>query len=301
MRQGICCLLSSALTALLWNVAQPAAESQDRSEDRQAIRAHIDSIFRAYIDGDRDTIQATHSETWRGFLSRSSSIVRGIDGYMRNADQALSQPTRMKGYQMTDFDVVFYDEIGVVSYIAKLDIGWKDFFPKIRVLDIYHERDGEWIQVASHTARHPDTVDEIHSLHFPIPEAWRNEVLSAREAVWHAYFQGDVTTLRKVLPPDTLVMSREAPPWVGSESVVNASRRFAEEGGRLLDLAFPETEIRLYGDVAVLYTTFEWKLEVDGEVLEESGRGTEIFVKRDGVWVNPGWHLETDARPSDGE
>ena len=45
-------------------------------------------------------------------------------------------------------------------------------------------------------------------------------------------------------------------------------------------------------DRAILYTLYEMDLEVGGETVTESGRGTEIFVRRDGEWVNSGWHLD---------
>ena len=53
-------------------VSGTQANSQaDRSAEAAAIRAHIESIFQAFIDGDVDKIYATHSEDWRGFLEGS--------------------------------------------------------------------------------------------------------------------------------------------------------------------------------------------------------------------------------------
>ena len=61
--------MSSILTLcfLCFFVAK-ASSSDDRAADAAAIRAHIESIFQAFIDGDEDKIFATHSEDWRGFL-----------------------------------------------------------------------------------------------------------------------------------------------------------------------------------------------------------------------------------------
>jgi hypothetical protein len=47
-----------------------AATLDDRAADAAAIRAHIESIFQAFIDGDVDRIYATHSEDWRGSFRR---------------------------------------------------------------------------------------------------------------------------------------------------------------------------------------------------------------------------------------
>ena len=64
-------------------VAQTAVANDDRAADAAAIRAHIESIFQAFIDGDEAKILATHSEDWRGFLEGSRTPIKGIDEYMR--------------------------------------------------------------------------------------------------------------------------------------------------------------------------------------------------------------------------
>lgn len=61
-------------------------EVTDRNTDEKAIRNHIDKIIRAYIAKDRDTVKRTHSDNWRGFLSGSRTIIRGIDGYLSTVD-----------------------------------------------------------------------------------------------------------------------------------------------------------------------------------------------------------------------
>src|SRR5918912_3304824 len=69
----ICCALLFAIS--LWsaaaNTSAPApvrvAKDEARAADRQAIRAHIDKIFRAYIERDCNTIRATHAQNWIGF------------------------------------------------------------------------------------------------------------------------------------------------------------------------------------------------------------------------------------------
>src|SRR5712675_1818494 len=60
-----------------------AAPVDDRNADREAIRAHIDSIFKAFINKDAAALRATHDENWRGFLEGSRQIIRGIDQYMK--------------------------------------------------------------------------------------------------------------------------------------------------------------------------------------------------------------------------
>jgi len=127
-----------------------------------------------------------------------------------------------------------------------------------------------------------------------ITPALRQEILKAREAVWRAWFNYDRAELEIVIPEDTVAINSGDGPWEDRAAVIEGSRKFAQGGGKLVRLEYPRTEIRLYGDVAILYTT--WLTETqnpDGKREVSSGRGTEIFVRRDGRWVNPGWHLDS--------
>ena len=46
------------------------------------------------------------------------------------------------------------------------------------------------------------------------------------------------------------------------------------------------------GSFVVLYTTFLYELDRNGTRTTASGRGTEIFVRRENRYVNVGWHLD---------
>ena len=59
--------------------------SADRPADAAAIRAHIESIFQAFVDKDRAKLEATHGAEWRGFTPWSGHVIRGRDGYMNEA------------------------------------------------------------------------------------------------------------------------------------------------------------------------------------------------------------------------
>src|SRR5260370_26537231 len=80
--------------------ALPAAPADDRAADREAVRAHIDSIFRAFINKDRAALRATHDEHWLGFLEGSREIIHGIDGYMDWSTPDPSSPYGMSGYKI---------------------------------------------------------------------------------------------------------------------------------------------------------------------------------------------------------
>jgi hypothetical protein len=118
-------------------------------------------------------------------------------------------------------------------------------------------------------------------------------VLKTREAAWRAWFAGDEAALRTILPEDFLSIG-----WAGKEistreQTIVSSRGFKEAGGRLVSLSFPETRSQRFGDTVVLYGSFDVTI-FDGKAEERvKGRLTEIFVKRDGRWVHPGWHLDS--------
>ena len=104
-----------------------ASASDYRAADAAAIRAHIESIFQAFIDGDIEKIFATHSEDWRGLLEGTSRPIKGIDDYMRangidwprpaNAPKLTPYYPAGTTYKMFDFDVHFYSpELAVANF-----------------------------------------------------------------------------------------------------------------------------------------------------------------------------------------
>ncbi len=88
------------LTAGMLPGMLPAAPADDRATDREAVRAHIESIFRAFVNKDRAALRATHDEHWLGFLEGSREIIRGIDGYMDWSTPDPSSPYGMSGYKI---------------------------------------------------------------------------------------------------------------------------------------------------------------------------------------------------------
>ena len=64
-------VLLFALTALPF----AAYAQDDRAADRAAIKAHIDSIFQAFIKKDAAALRATHAENWLGYLDNSGRML----------------------------------------------------------------------------------------------------------------------------------------------------------------------------------------------------------------------------------
>jgi hypothetical protein len=124
------------------------------------------------------------------------------------------------------------------------------------------------------------------------------EVLSAREAAWRAWFAGDEATLRGLLPADFVGIGWSDAPFASLDTTLAQSKAFREGGGRLLELEFPETRAQALGaDVVVLYGRFRVVIESGGARQAVAGRLTELFVRRDGRWLHPGWHLD-EVKPA---
>ena len=284
-----------------------AASAQERPADAAAIRAHIESIFQAFIDGDQDKIFATHSEDWRGFLEGSHAPIKGIDDYMRAngiewprpANAPKLQPYLPTGttYKVFDFDVHFYGpELGVASFYGEFQRKDGDkmiTLRRFRIMDVYAKRKGSWIQVASHTVIDPDWRAAQMSQPMTITPPVRQRILAAREAVWKAWFANDRAALERLIPEETIAINDGGEGWSDRAAVLDGAKRFAESGGKLVRLEFPKTEIQVYGNTVIIYTTYLYETEVNGNRSTASGRATEMFVRRGDDLVNVGWHMDS--------
>jgi hypothetical protein len=81
----------------------------DRAADRAAIRAHVESIFQAYIDKDREKVRVTHADDWHGYTMWLRTLNRGIDDYMQMADYSLKNKNAgVTSYKFAEFEIVFH-------------------------------------------------------------------------------------------------------------------------------------------------------------------------------------------------
>ncbi len=119
------------------------------------------------------------------------------------------------------------------------------------------------------------------------------ELLRVRETVWRAWFAGDIDTLSKLVPSDTIVMSASEAQWKLQADVLKEAREFHANGGRLTRLEFPRTEVQHFGNAAIIWSSYILETQLKGKTTRSAGRVTEIFVHRDGAWVNPGWHTDS--------
>jgi hypothetical protein len=129
---------------------------------------------------------------------------------------------------------------------------------------------------------------------FPANADDRGQLLKVREAVWRSWFANDVSTLRELVPPGTIVISAGEPEWKHQSEVLQSAVDFQAQGGNLVRLEFPRTEIQRFGDVAILYSQYIVETEMKGKRSVSAGRATEVFVLHNGQWTNPGWHTDAE-------
>ena len=291
-------LFSFTFAVVLVTATASAASSQsiqdDRAADREAIRAHIDSIFQAFIKKDVAALRATHAENWLGYLEGSRTMIKGVDGYMDWNYVDPKSPYGMKSYKLREFDLIFKGDAAFVCFVADVESNTPNgpYHRALRISDFYTKQNGQWIQNGSDTALHPESVEEQLQALRPLPDQMKKRLLDAREAVWRAFFAGDRATLEKVIPEETVAIEADDNNWSNRQTIFEGSAQFAKNGGKLVKLEFPRTEIQVYGFTAVVYSNYLYELEVGGQHINRSGRVTEVFVWRNGQWVNPGWHMD---------
>jgi hypothetical protein len=292
--RGIAVFVLMSISALAGAAFQ--APPANRDADARAIRHEIERIFQAFIDKDRAALVDTHIENWRGYLGGSRSVIKGRDAYM-DASVSGGMPPRgqgMVGYAIKEYDTVFYGDTVVVSFVADVHNRWGDSrsTTTLTLIDVYVKQGSRWIQAASQTSLHPDTQQAQRSDLRTLGDDEKASLLAAREAVWRAWFAGDQKALRGLLPPELITL--DGPPDVFGtlDSNLRESASFAKSGGKLIRLAFPRTEIQAYGNTAIIYTTYESEMSVNGEISKQAGRATEVFVHRAGRWWNTGWQLD---------
>ncbi len=289
-------LFSFVLAVAFFAATTTAVSAQDdRAADREAIRAHIDSIFQAFIKKDAGALRATHAQNWLGYLEGSRTTIKGVEGYMEWNDVDPKSPYGMKSYKMREFDMIFKGDAAFVCFVADIESNTPNgpFHRALRISDFYTKQNGQWIQNGSDTALHQESMEEQMAAPRPLPDHMRKRLLDAREAVWRAYFAGDRATLEKLIPEETVAIEAGDNTWSNRQTILDGAAQFAKGGGKLLKLEFPKTEIQVYGLTAVVYSNYAYELETGGQRINQAGRVTEVFVLRKGQWVNPGWHMDS--------
>src|SRR5436853_6685405 len=155
--------LSFALGVLLFATITSSANIQDdRAADREAIRAHIDSIFQAFIKKDAAALRATHAQNWLGYLEGSRKMIKGVDAYMDWNQVDPKSRYGMKSYKMREFEMIFKGDAAFVCFVADIESNTPNgpFHRALRISDFYTKQNGQWIQNGSDTALHAESMEE---------------------------------------------------------------------------------------------------------------------------------------------
>src|SRR5258708_23595218 len=94
----------------------------DRAADREAIRAHIDSIFQAFIKKDAAALRATHAENWLGYLEGSRTMIKGVGGYMEWNQVDPKSPYGIKNFQIPQFRHKFKKQSALFFFLPRLPV-----------------------------------------------------------------------------------------------------------------------------------------------------------------------------------
>ena len=272
-----------------------------RPADRDAIHAHIASIFQAFIDHDGPKLRATHAPEWRGYLEGSQKVIQSVDGYMKAVEGATHPgPNGMKAFQWVEFDCMFYGDTAIVPFVANVDGEYNGtaYHEQLRIVDFYAKLNGAWIQAGSDTQASPQELRARAASYQELQGPLKQMLLDTREKVWKAYFTNDRAYLEQVLP-DELIALDEGDKYSTKQSVLEGAARFAQGGAKLTNITFTNTEIRSYGNVAEVYSTYDLALDTPNGPSHSTGRASETFVFRDGKWINAAWHLDT-MKPQSG-
>jgi len=139
-------LLTFVLGVAFVAATTPAISSMnvqdDRAADREAIRAHIDSIFQAFIKKDAAALRATHAQNWLGYLEGSREMIKGLDGYMEWNQVDPKSPYGMKSYKMREFDMIFKGDAAFVCFVADVESNTPNgpYHRALRISDFYEDK-----------------------------------------------------------------------------------------------------------------------------------------------------------------
>ncbi len=116
----------------------------------------------------------------------------------------------------------------------------------------------------------------------------RAELMAARDTVWRAWFSGDSALLVRLLPDPMVGMEKPR------DAIIADGVAFRRSGRTLVSLTFADDEFVVRDGMALMLSVYQAVTSIAGVRDTLQGRATEIFVREDGHWLNPYWHLHDD-------
>jgi hypothetical protein len=130
-----------------------------------------------------------------------------------------------------------------------------------------------------------------------VSDQTRIELFEARDAAWRSFFQGDpATAIEKTISPDVIAIQENEEKWDNRAHLIAMAKGMQSQEIKLIRLEFPRTEVQVFNDTAILYYTYIFETGIERGVSGvDAGRGTEVFVRKEGHWLDVGWHLDNGA------
>lgn len=115
----------------------------------------------------------------------------------------------------------------------------------------------------------------------------QRELVAVRAGVWRAFFTADTTALVRLLPAQMTAMPQNR------AEIITDAQAYARSGGTFGGIDFFDDRFFVQNGVAIIWSRYVLRLSgKNGETHNETGCAIELFVKRDGRWINPHWHLD---------
>lgn len=130
-----------------------------------------------------------------------------------------------------------------------------------------------------------------------VSEQTRHELFDAREAAWRSFFVADpAAAIAKSISPAVIAIQQNEEKWDNRAHLIVVAQAMQKQKIKLIRIEFPRTEVQLFGDTPILYYTYIFETGAEGKASwVDTGRGTEVFVRQNGQWVDVGWHLDDGA------
>lgn len=125
----------------------------------------------------------------------------------------------------------------------------------------------------------------------------RQELLKARDEAWRSFFTGEnrAAFVEKILGSELIAIQQSGEKWENRDNLIKMAMAMEKQDVKITHIEFPRTEIQLFDNTAILYYTYILTSGTDKWSATDAGRGTEVFVYRNGRWIDVGWHLDNGA------
>jgi ketosteroid isomerase-like protein len=129
------------------------------------------------------------------------------------------------------------------------------------------------------------------------PHQTVKELFEARDAAWRSFFQEDpAAAIERTISPNVIAIQENQEKWDNRARLTAMAKAMQSQKIQLIRLEFPRTEVQVFGDTAILYYTYIFETGTEGgRSGVDPGRGTEVFMRSNGRWLDTGWHLDNGA------